>query len=135
VCPSQNSPVPFAIHALTRENRDSLCWLPAACFLSPQDTFETAVVLKVITLVGSKFSVRSGGHNPNPGFASIDGSGVLIDIRKLTSLSLSSDSSVVSAGAGNTWGNVYNLLDPKGRFAVGTRYTAVGVSGSTQGGI
>lgn len=114
--------------------RSSACWEPAACFVSPETTLQTAILLATIKATGSKFSIRSHGHLPNPGFASIDSSGVLIDLRKLSDVSVSKDKSVVSAGSGATWGDVYEAVDPLGLYAVGTRYLGVGVGGSTLGG-
>ncbi|CRG92076.1 Bifunctional solanapyrone synthase [Talaromyces islandicus] len=110
------------------------CWEPAACFVSPETTLQTALLLAIIKVTGSKFSIRSHGHLPNPGFASIDDSGVLIDLRKLSDVSVSDDKSIVSAGAGSTWGDVYDAVDPLGLYAVGTRYLGVGVGGSILGG-
>ena len=78
--------------------------------------------------------MRNRGHNPNPGFASVDGSGVLVDLRNLTELTVSPNEAVIRAGAGNTWGDVYGALDPQGLFAVGGRYLGVGISGLIQGG-
>ncbi|KAL8748172.1 MAG: hypothetical protein Q9190_000067 [Brigantiaea leucoxantha] len=76
----------------------------------------------------------NGGHNPNPGFGSIDQSGVLIDVSSLNSITVSRDRKSVSVGAGNRWGRIYEYLDPYGVSAVGARNPLPGVSGFISGG-
>lgn len=114
--------------------RSQTCWLPAACFIRLRNTADVAAALKVIRHVGAKFAVRSGGHNPNTGFGSIDGSGVLLDLHALDSLSLSDDG-LLHAGPGSTWGEVYDFLDPHGVSAIGGRHYTVGLPGFLLGGM
>ena len=95
---------------------------------------QVALSLKIVSLVGAKFAVRNGGHNPNVGFASIDGSGLLIDLSGLTSLKLSTDRKILEAGTGNHWDNVQRFLDRLQMSAVGGRYLGVGISGQILGG-
>jgi len=71
---------------------------------------------------------------PIPNYNGIDGSGVLISSSNLTTLSLSSDKSVVSVGPGNRWRDVYAYLKPSGLAAVGGRVGHVGVPGLLLGG-
>lgn len=78
--------------------------------------------------------MRGGGHNTNPGWASIDGSGVLIDLQKMKTLSLSDDKKVVHVGPGNRWGDVAPFLDKYELSAVGGRHLQVGVGGVILGG-
>lgn len=92
------------------------------------------MALKVVTFTGSKFAVRAGGHNPNAGFASVDGSGVLIDLVNLDALELSADQNSVRVGPGNRWGGVQNYLSANKLSAVGGRNKAVGVAGLLLGG-
>ncbi|KAF2198782.1 FAD-binding domain-containing protein [Delitschia confertaspora ATCC 74209] len=114
-------------------NWSQTCWLPAACFIRPQSAVDVAAALKIIRHTGTKFAVRTGGHNPNSGFGSIDGSGVLLDLRDLDFLSLDDDATL-QAGPGNTWGKVYDFLDPHGRSAIGGRHYTVGLPGFLLGG-
>lgn len=95
---------------------------------------DVAVALRIVTLAGSNFAVRSGGHNPNSGFSSINGSGLLLDLANVTALELSSDRSSLATGPGNRWGDVYAYLDPYNISAVGGRNPAVGVGGLILGG-
>ena len=92
-----------------------------------------AAALKVITQVGTKFAVRGGGHNPNAGFGSINGEGVLLDLHGLDELSLD-DAGILHAGPGMTWGEVYDFLDPHGVSAIGGRHYTVGLPGFLLGG-
>jgi hypothetical protein len=116
------------------QNWSTNCWLPAACFVLPRNTVEAAITLKIITLTGSKFATRSGGHNQNVGFASIDGSGVLIDMQRMNKLQLANTNSILRTGPGNSWADVYSYLDPYGISAIGARNPMVGVAGQLLGG-
>ncbi|KAK7983226.1 hypothetical protein PG989_010628 [Apiospora arundinis] len=64
------------------------CWLPAACYVRPQDIAEVAAVFEALAKTNTKSAVRSTGHHPNTNFSSVDGSGVVIDLRDVKSLSL-----------------------------------------------
>ncbi|RYP17318.1 hypothetical protein DL765_004609 [Monosporascus sp. GIB2] len=112
----------------SQQNWSQTCWLPSACFVRPRNAVEVAVSLKVITVVGSKFAVRGGGHNPNAGFASVDSSGVNIDLRSLDFLAMKEDG-VLQAGPGNTWEKLYAFVEQKGRSVIGGRHGSVGIPG------
>ncbi|KAI0150225.1 FAD-binding domain-containing protein [Xylariaceae sp. FL1272] len=88
--------------------------------------------MNAIKKTGSNFTIRSGGHNPNPLFSSIE-SGILIDLQKLKTLSLDADG-VLQVGAGNRWGEVYTYLEEHGRSPIGGRQDDVGISGYLLGG-
>ena len=75
--------------------------------------------LLITTFLGSKFAVRSGGHNPNPGFGGIGNHGLLIDMSHLDDIILSKDRSVVSIGPGNRAGRVYKTLGSVGKTIMG----------------
>jgi hypothetical protein len=69
----------------------------------------------------------------NPGFASVDQRGVLIDLQGLQTLALESDGTL-NVGIGNHWVDVYGALDSHGLGAVGGRHNDVGVAGFLLGG-
>ncbi|KAI0849477.1 FAD-binding domain-containing protein [Daldinia vernicosa] len=119
---------------LLEKNWSSNCDLPAACFITPEHPVQVAIALQVISRVQSKFAVRSGGHNPNPGFASIGQEGVTIDTQRFSNLSLSTDKSYATVGAGLRFGPVQEYLDSKGVAVVSGRNKYVGVSGLLLGG-
>ena len=91
-------------------------------------------MLKIIEQYQVPFAVRSGGHNPNAGFGSVNGSGILVDLSSLNELSLNEDKSVISVGPGNQWINVYNFLNASGISVIGTKEPGPGVGGSVLGG-
>lgn len=81
-----------------------------------------------------KFAVRSGGHSPNPGWASITQSGILIDLSALNNITVSEDKSTITVGPGQRWGDVYDFLDSYGVGVIGGRIPHVGVGGLILGG-
>ncbi|KAI0454660.1 FAD-binding domain-containing protein [Xylaria acuta] len=114
-------------------NWSQTCRLPAACFIHPQSTVEVAVVLKVITATGAKFSIRGGGHNPNPGFASVDGLGVLLDLQDMKLMSIDADGTL-HAGPGHRWIDLYEFSEANNRTVKGGRTIDVGIPGFLLGG-
>lgn len=90
-------------------------------------------MLRVVKKTGSKFAIRSGGHNFNPGFSGMDSYGIVLDLQDLNSLHLDAERTL-QVGAGNTWGTVYKFLNESGLSAVGGRQNNVGVSGYLLGG-
>jgi FAD/FMN-containing dehydrogenase len=89
--------------------------------------------MKIITFLRIPFAVRSGGHSPNPGWAGVE-SGILIDLSRLNSMSISKDTETFTVGPGVRWGQVYEYLDPYNVTAVGGRVAQVGVGGLLLGG-
>jgi hypothetical protein len=55
-------------------------------------------------------------------------------MKYLNSVLISEDLETTVVGTGNTWGDVYRVLDPMNRTIVGGRDTGVGVGGFTLGG-
>ncbi|KIX10209.1 uncharacterized protein Z518_01290 [Rhinocladiella mackenziei CBS 650.93] len=80
------------------------------------------------------FAVRSGGHNSNPGFASVGDSGVLLDLGSLNQITLSKDKDFVSLGPRAKWDQVYGELEKNKLTVVGGRVVGVGVGGLIIGG-
>jgi FAD/FMN-containing dehydrogenase len=89
--------------------------------------------MKIITFLRIPFAVRSGGHSPNPGWAGVE-SGILIDLSRMNSISISEDTKTFAVGPGARWGQVYEYLDPYNVTAVGGRVAQVGVGGLLLGG-
>ncbi|KAI1245349.1 hypothetical protein MGN70_012239 [Eutypa lata] len=109
------------------------CWIPAAAYVQPGTAQEVAEALTIIKKTGSKFAIRTSGHTPNPGFSSVDETGVVIDLRRLNAISLD-ENNLLRAGSGSTWGQVYPFLEGKQLSATGGRDPAVGVAGFLLGG-
>ncbi|RPB02957.1 FAD-binding domain-containing protein, partial [Choiromyces venosus 120613-1] len=94
---------------------------------------EVSTAVKLISSLETPFSVRSGGHSANHGFANTD-CGILISLNELTEVSLSAGKSVASIGPGNWWGTEYEALAPHGAGVVGGRIHTVGVAKLILGG-
>ena len=113
--------------------RSTTCWLKPLCVIQPSSAADVSTAIKIVTFTGAKFSIRSGGHNPNSGWASNNG-GVLIDMVKLNQIALGSDASFVFVGPGNRWDKVYSELSKSGKSVVAGRVANVGVGGYLLGG-
>lgn len=122
------------------------CEVVPACVVRPRDLQQlcTAVTLlkreydeqekqAVEGKAEALFAIRSGGHSPISGAASIKG-GVVIDLGLFCGVTASEDGSTVTIGAGAKWMDVSKILEEKGLAVVGGRNSAVGVGGLTLGG-
>ncbi|MCJ1456812.1 hypothetical protein MMC28_007177 [Mycoblastus sanguinarius] len=122
------------------------CEVVPACVVRPNNTRQLRTAVTILKdeydkrrnqagegKVEGLFAVRSGGHSPIPGAASIQG-GVLIDLSLFCEVIPSEDGSSVVIGAGAKWMDVSKILDEKGLAVVGGRNSAVGVGGLTLGG-
>ena len=122
------------------------CEVSPACVVQPRDVQQLCTAVAIIRHhydEGGKqageergnglFAIRSGGHSPVSGAASIKG-GVLIDLGLFREVIPSVDGSSVTIGAGAKWMDVSKILDEKGLAVVGGRNSAVGVGGLTLGG-
>ncbi|KAK4222534.1 FAD binding domain-containing protein [Podospora fimiseda] len=120
--------------AVVQENWSQSCVAQPYCIIQPRNAQDVSLAIRVISFFKIKFSVRSGGHSPNPGFSSIDNQGILINLSRLNSVTLSSDKTVASVGPGARWGQVFSALDPSEATVIGGRVPTVGVSGLILGG-
>ena len=122
------------------------CDAKPTCIIQPRDTGKLCAIVQMIkreydhqgksTRQGPSigtFAVRSGGHSPIAGAATMDG-GVVIDLVFLFDISISFIFKMVFVGSGAKWGEVSRFLDGKGLATVGGRNSAVGVGGLTLGG-
>ena len=121
------------------------CEVVPECVCRPHDTLQLSTAVKILKRhydqsrkegdpkAGGWFAIRSGGHSPIPGAASIKG-GVLIDLSLFCEVTPSADSKSIVVGTGARWADVSNVLDEKGLAMVGGRNSAVGVGGLTLGG-
>ncbi|KFY50447.1 hypothetical protein V495_00247 [Pseudogymnoascus sp. VKM F-4514 (FW-929)] len=106
---------------------------------STRDVQEAVGILSTLSLVGQysgsgcQFAVRSGGHTPWAGSATIQ-DGVDIDLSALNHITPAEDKKTVSIGPGNRWNDVYLKLDALGLGVSGGRVASVGVGGLTTGG-
>lgn len=115
-------------------NRSQACWETPACIIRVQNPQDVAKALQIIQEFQVPFSIRSGGHSPNPGWSSIEDPGILIDLSALNTIAVSEDKTTASIGPGQRWGSVYESLDPYGVNVIGGRIPSVGVGGLLLGG-
>ncbi|KAK4207586.1 hypothetical protein QBC37DRAFT_487404 [Rhypophila decipiens] len=115
-------------------NWSQTCRLRPHCIIQPHNVTDVSVSIRIISSVGAKFTVRSGGHSPNPGASSIGEDGLLIDLSRLKTVTLSPDRCYARIGPGLRWNDVYAALDEEGTVVVGGRVPTVGVGGLILGG-
>ncbi|OAL56655.1 FAD-binding domain-containing protein [Pyrenochaeta sp. DS3sAY3a] len=107
--------------------------LKPSCILFPNTADEVAVIVGVLHDNNETFAVKSGGHNPNEGFSSIQG-GPLISTKYLNEVVFDPASMTVRVGPGNDWQDVHKALETTGVTVVGGRLGDVGVGGYVVGG-
>ncbi|KAL9132511.1 MAG: hypothetical protein Q9175_006311 [Cornicularia normoerica] len=122
------------------------CEVIPACVVRPRDVQQLCTAVTVLkreyddrrkqageAKAEGLFAIRSGGHSPVSGAASIKG-GVVIDLGLFCEMTPFEHGSSVAIGAGAKWIDVSKVLDEKGLAVVGGRNSAVGVGGLTLGG-
>ncbi|KAJ5921477.1 hypothetical protein N7466_009803 [Penicillium verhagenii] len=111
------------------------CWTPAAGYVYLSNTQELSEALAIVKRTGTKFAIRTTGHNPNAGFSSADQTAVVFDICQFQSKELTSNGDAIArVGSGNTWGEVYAWLEEQKLSAIGGRDHQVGLGGFLLGG-
>ncbi|TGO27245.1 hypothetical protein BPAE_0045g00440 [Botrytis paeoniae] len=104
-----------------------------ACLIRPHSPSEVSSAMKIIRESDCHFAIKSGGHNMNQGFSNVKG-GITIDLLKMKDVKISEDEEIVRVGAGCRWGEVYEVVEPRGLMVVGGRDSTVGVGGFLLGG-
>ncbi|GKT42803.1 putative FAD-linked oxidoreductase [Colletotrichum spaethianum] len=107
--------------------------LKPGCILVPTSAKEVSSIVKALQNNSEQFAIKSGGHNPNNYFSSVQ-DGPLISTKGLNEVKYDKASNTVSVGPGNKWEDVHNALDGTGVTVVGGRIGNVGVGGYLVGG-
>ncbi|KXJ87723.1 hypothetical protein Micbo1qcDRAFT_215589 [Microdochium bolleyi] len=107
--------------------------LKPSCILTPTNADEVAAIVSILRDNNETFAIKSGGHNPNNYFASVDG-GPLISTKNLNEVIFDRATETIRIGPGNRWDDVSKALDGTGYSAVGGRIGNVGVGGYMLGG-
>lgn len=107
--------------------------LKPSCILYPKSTEEVADIVEILYQNNETFAVKSGGHNPNAGFSSIQ-DGPLISTKYLNEVTFDPASMTVRVGPGNDWQDVHKALEGTNVTVVGGRIGEVGVGGYVVGG-
>ncbi|KAL4804945.1 hypothetical protein BDV18DRAFT_161344 [Aspergillus unguis] len=116
-----------AYEATKNQPWSQTCWLSASCYILLESRDEVVQALRILRETECPFSIRSTGHNPNPGFSSIAEKGVVLDLGGFQEKTLSTDRQTASVGAGCRWGDVYSWLENDGLSVIGGRDPAVGM--------
>ena len=107
----------------------------AACAFFPANAEQVSDAVKALNKYSSvNYALKSGGHQPAPGFSSTDG-GVLISFEpNLNSTVRTDDGKHFVVGAGGRWGSVYKTAEETNQVVVGGRLGHIGVGGYVLGG-
>ena len=101
-------------------NNANAAYTPA-CVVLPSSALHVSQVVQVLGQYSDvDFAVKSGGHNANVGFSSVDG-GVLIYFMNMNTTTPSPDLATADVQPGARWENAILALEPYGRTVVGGR--------------
>lgn len=129
-----NEPLTFEYETEQNNYWSAACaGLRSRCMLSPNSSQEVADIVLALQETDDQFAVKSGGHMPNNGFASI-ADGILISTRNLNQIVYNPDTENVVVGPGLKWEDIIEGIEETGRTVVGGRMGAVGVGGYLLGG-
>lgn len=107
--------------------------LTPSCIIFPKSAEEVSTVVKILANNSEIFAVKSGGHNPNNGFSSVQG-GPLIVTEHLDQANVNQATGVIDVGPGNRLDGIAAKLQGSGWTFVGGRIGNTGVGGLVLGG-
>ncbi|KAK4236998.1 hypothetical protein C8A03DRAFT_16420 [Achaetomium macrosporum] len=107
--------------------------LKPSCIIFPSSAAEVAAVIRVLNTNNESFAIKSGGHNPNNYFSSVDG-GPIISTQNLDHAILDPATGIVDVGPGNRLDGIAAKLQGTGWTFVGGRIGNTGVGGLVLGG-
>jgi FAD/FMN-containing dehydrogenase len=132
---SIEKPLTIAYHDVLTDYWSTACGdLHPTCIAAPKSALEMSQVVKELLDVDTQFAVKSGGHMPNNGFASIQ-DGLLVSTKNLDHVIYNSEDQTATIGPGLSWEDAQKGLDGTGRALVGGRLGGVGVGGYILGGM
>ncbi|KAI1098868.1 FAD-binding domain-containing protein [Jackrogersella minutella] len=103
------------------------------CIIFPKDADEVAAIVKVLNNNTENFAIKSGGHNPNNGWSSVQG-GPLISTQGMKEVILDSETGIARVGPGQRLDSIAAALQGTGWTFVGGRIGNTGVGGLVLGG-
>lgn len=109
--------------------------LRASCAFFPADAEMVSDAVKQLNKYTTvPFALKSGGHQPAPGFSATDG-GVMISFEPNMNATVpTEDGNHFWVGPGARWGDVYNVTGQTNQVVVGGRLGHIGVGGFVLGG-
>lgn len=107
-----------------------------ACIVLPTSAAQVSSAVQVLNRYPDvEFAVKSGGHDPNVGHATVQ-DGVLVAFHDLVGATYDAEANLAHVKPGGEWNDVIGDLEPSGVTIVGGRLGLVGVGGYLlQGGI
>ncbi|KAB8238744.1 FAD dependent oxidoreductase [Aspergillus alliaceus] len=124
----------LSYHSILKDYWSTACGdLRPKCVATPKSALEMSQIVKELHSVDTLFAVKSGGHMPNNGFASIQ-DGLLISTKNLDNVIYNDNDQTAIIGPGLSWEDAQKGLDGTGRTLVGGRLGGVGVGGYILGG-
>ncbi|KAH6651527.1 hypothetical protein BKA67DRAFT_537395 [Truncatella angustata] len=103
------------------------------CIIFPKSAEEVATVIKVLNDNEEAFAIKSGGHNPNNYFSSVQG-GPLISTQRMDQVLLDPATGIARVGPGIRLDEIAAQLQGTGWTFVGGRIGNTGVGGLVLGG-
>ncbi|KAF2866830.1 hypothetical protein BDV95DRAFT_598711 [Massariosphaeria phaeospora] len=107
--------------------------LTPSCIIFAKSAEEVSTVVKLLGNTTESFAVKSGGHNPNNYFASVQG-GPLISTEHLDQTIVDQATGIIDVGPGNRLDGISAKLQGTGWTFVGGRIGNTGVGGLVLGG-
>ncbi|KAH7153379.1 hypothetical protein EDB81DRAFT_931853 [Dactylonectria macrodidyma] len=107
-----------------------------ACVVLPESALEVATGVKILNKYPDvEFTAKSGGHDPNPGHATVR-DGVLFSLSEISGTTYDKSNNLAYVKPGGEWNDVISTLNQYGVTVVGGRLGIVGIGGYLlQGGI
>lgn len=101
--------------------------LRPACFMTPHSANDVAEVVKALKpiLDSPSLAIAGAGQQTTPGAANIR-DGITIHLRNLQGIEIDQDKKVISVGAGEQMGDVYEKAAAAGLGVAGNRHGGVG---------
>lgn len=127
---------PLHLSYISEQNEywsESCTLLLPSCIIFPESAEEVAAVINILKDTDEDWAVKSGGHNPNKYWASVEG-GPLISTARLDQVILDPVTGIIRAGPGQRLDSIAAALDGTGWTFVGGRIGNTGIGGLILGG-
>ncbi|KAJ3571440.1 hypothetical protein NPX13_g5377 [Xylaria arbuscula] len=105
-----------------------------SCIVFPENAQDVSLALKTIKEAGSRFAIKTKGHNTNDMFSCVE-DGVLIDLSSMTAMSYDETTTLATYEPGSSWGELYDYYAQFDRTVVGGRIHDVGTGLALGGGM
>ncbi|KAF2157207.1 FAD-binding domain-containing protein [Myriangium duriaei CBS 260.36] len=105
-----------------------------ACAIYPTTSQEVSSALKAIKAAKSRFAIKTGGHNTNTFFASVQ-DGVLIDMKNMNVRTYDAATNIGTYEPGGVFGDIYDYFQQFNRTVLGARLHDIGTGLVLGGGL